>query len=247
MSKRTQSSCKDEPVIAITSVNKAFGSRLVLKNIDLHVDRAQGVCICGVNGAGKSTLLRIIAGLLRPSQGTVRLCGLDVNSEPEKARSQLGVISHKSMLYPVLRIFENLLFFAKLYDVKDSHDRVKELLEDLGLSSYRYDRTDVLSRGMLQRLAIARAIVHRPAVLLADEPFTGLDREASRHLISNFDKFRAGGGTLLMTTHDTRLALQCCNRVVVLDKNRFIFDAETSQIDTGRFAEDYLSYARGRN
>ncbi|MFQ6034435.1 MAG: ABC transporter ATP-binding protein [Sedimentisphaerales bacterium] len=233
-----------EPVITVTSVSKTFGSRPVLRNIDIHVQRAQGLCICGVNGAGKSTLLRIIAGLLKPAQGEVTVCGFNVDSEPQKTKSQLGVILHQSMLYPHLTIFENLLFFAKLYGLKDSHDRVEEVLEDLGLSPYRYDKASVLSRGMLQRLAIARAMVHRPAVLLADEPFTGLDGQASRHLISVLSKFRAGGGTFVMTTHNANLALQCCDRVMVLDKNHFIFDAETGQIDTDRFTEDYLLYAR---
>lgn len=244
MSKIPRNNHNDEPVITVTSVSKAFGSRPVLKNIDLHVQRAQGVCICGVNGAGKSTLLRVIAGLLRPTQGSVKVCGLDINSEPKQTKLQIGVILHKSMLYPDLTIFENLLFFAKLYGVKSSRDRVKELLEDLGLSPYRYDKTGVLSRGMLQRLAIARAMVHRPAVLLADEPFTGLDVEASRHLINVLGKFRAGGGTFVMTTHNANLALQCCDRIMVLDKNHFIFDAMAHQIDTERFTEDYLLYAR---
>lgn len=243
MSNRPQNNQNSEPVITITSVSKAFGFRSVLKNIDFHVQMAQGVCICGVNGAGKSTLLHIIAGLLKPTQGAVKICGLDVNSEP-KAKSQLGVILHKSMLYPDLTVFENLLFFAKLYGVKDSRDRVKELLEDFGLLPYRYDKAGVLSRGMLQRLAIARAMVHRPVVLLADEPFTGLDMEASRYFISILDKFRAGGGTFIMTTHNANLALQCCDRIVVLDENHFIFDAETSQIDADRFIENYLIYAR---
>ena len=218
-----------------------------MKGVDLQVGRAQGVCICGVNGAGKSTLLRIISGLLEPSQGSVKLCGVEVGSEPKKTKSQLGVISHKSMLYPDLSLSENLLFFARLYSVKDSHKRVKELLEELGLASYRYDRTGILSRGMLQRLAIARAVIHRPAVLLADEPFTGLDTEACRHLISVLGKFRSEGGTLIMTSHDTRLGLQCCDRVMVLDKAGIVFEAMTSEIDTDLFVQDYLSYARDQD
>lgn len=237
----------NKPIISITSVSKAFGSRPVLKNIDLHVQRAQGICICGVNGAGKSTLLHIIAGLLKPAQGTIEVCGLDVHSEPNKAKSRFGVILHKSMLYPELTVFENLLFFAKLYSVKDSRNRVNELLEDLGLLPYRYDKAVVLSRGMLQRLAIARAMVHRPVVLLADEPFTGLDTEASRHLINFLDKFRADGGTFIMTTHNANLALRCCDRIVVLDKNHLIFDAMADQIDRTRFIENYLLYVRSRD
>lgn len=237
----------DNEVIAIDSVSKAFGARPVLKGIDLVVLRGQGLCICGINGAGKSTLLRIIAGLLKPESGTVKLCGFDVASDPEKTRSRLGVISHKSMLYPELTITENLMFFAKLYGVKNARDRVAQLLEEVRLSAYRHDKTSVLSRGMMQRLAIARAIVHHPDILLADEPFTGLDTQAGRHLIDSLQKFRAGGGTILMTSHDTKLALQCCDRAVVLDQGRFIFDAETARIDTDSFMEDYLEYSRSKN
>jgi heme exporter protein A len=247
MVRNSQNSCSDEPVIDVASASRAFGSRRVLKNINLQVPRTQGLCVCGANGAGKSTLLRIITGLLKPTQGSVKVCGFDINAEPEKTKSRLGLISHKSIVYPELTTFENLLFFARLYGVKDRHIRVEELLEDVGLSSYAYDRTSVLSRGMLQRLSIARAMVHRPAVLLADEPFTGLDVGASRHLISVLAKFRADGGTLLMTTHDTFLALKCCDRAVVLDNCRFIFDAKTSEIDTDSFMEDYLSHARRNN
>jgi len=240
----------NQSVVSITSVSKAFGSRLVLNNIDLQIAQGQGVCICGVNGAGKSTLLRIIAGLLRPTSGSVKICGFDIGSDPEKTKPRLGLISHKSMLYPNLTVFENLLFFARLYGVKDSGNRVGKLIEDIGLSSYRYDRAGILSRGMLQRLAIARAIVHQPAVLLADEPFTGLDTQASRHLISVLGKFRdppRRAGTLVMTTHDANVGLGCCDRVLVLDgppKAGLILDAMTSRIDTGSFRKDYLSYAR---
>ncbi len=246
MNKKPQKSYGDNTVININSINKAFSTRLVLNNIDLSITRSQSLCICGVNGAGKNTLLRIIAGLLQPDQGSVQLCGYNVSKEPEKTKLHLGVISHKSMLYPDLTVFENLFFFANLYGVKDNTARVKELLEDVGLFPYRYDRVSILSRGLLQRLAIARALVHRPSILLADEPFTGLDIEACQHLISVLTNFTNDGGTVVMATHDINVCLQCCRRVVVLDKARLIFDAETSDIKTASFVQDYLSYARNR-
>ena len=246
MNKDRQENSNDTPV-SIDSVSKAFAARLVLDNISLGVVQGQSVCVCGVNGAGKSTLLRIVAGLLQPDAGSVRLCGHDIRTHPEKAKPQLGVISHKSMVYPDLTVFENLSFFANLYGVKDSAARVDELLEDVGLSSYRYDRANILSRGLLQRLAIARALVHRPVVLLADEPFTGLDAEACKHLISVLANFADKGGTTIMTTHDINIGMKCCDRVVVLDRTRLIFDAMMCDIDTTTFAQDYLSYARNKN
>lgn len=247
MSEEKQKEHAENNVIEIRSVSKAFASRLVLKDIDLNVAGGESLCLCGVNGAGKSTLQRIIAGLLHPDAGTVRINGHDVRKDPEKTKPQLGVISHKSMVYPDLTVGENLTFFANLYGVKDSTVRIKELLTNVGLYSYRYDKASILSRGLLQRLAIARALVHRPRVLLADEPFTGLDTEACKYLVSVFAEFSEGGGTIVMTTHDINLGLQCCGRIVVLDKRRLILNAMTADIDKAAFVKDYLSYARDRN
>ncbi len=231
-------------VISISGVRKAFSTRLVLNNIDLEIGCAHSVCLCGVNGVGKSTLLRIVAGLLQPDKGIIRICGYDIGRDPEEAKTKLGVISHKSMVYPNLTAIENLSFFAGLYGVKDNKTRIDKLLRDVGLFSYRYDRAGTLSRGLLQRLAIARALVHQPTVLLADEPFTGLDGQASQHLISVLSDFVKNDGTILMTTHDTGVGLKCCDRVIVLDNGSLILDGVTSDIDTDRFAQDYLSYAR---
>jgi len=227
------------------SVRKAFGTRPVLSGIDLAVPAGQAVCLCGVNGAGKSTLLRIIAGLLRPDDGSVGIKGFDIRERPETAKRQLGMISHASMVYPELTVAENLSFAARLYAVRDGVDRAEELLIETGLTTFRHDRAGILSRGLLQRLAIARALIHGPAVLLADEAFTGLDAEASAGLFGIFRRFVAGGGAVLMTTHDTRLGLRCCGRVMVLDKGALVLDAMKEDIDVERFAEDYLSYVGG--
>ena len=247
MNKDKQKDYSDDAAVSTNSVSKAFAARSVLNDINLSVVRGQSVCVCGINGAGKSTLLRIIAGLLQPDRGSVRLCGCDLGKYPEKAKPHLGVILHKSMVYPDLTVSENLSFFASLYGVKDGTARVEELLENVGLSSYRYDRAGILSRGLLQRLAIARALVHRPAVLLADEPFIGLDAEACQHLITVLADFIKADGTVVMATHDIRVGIQCSDRVVVLDKTRLILDAMMCDIDTISFAKDYLSYARNRN
>lgn len=247
MSEKKQKHCTDNTVINISSISKAFATRLVLDNIDLDVARTQSVCICGVNGVGKSTLLRIIAGLLEPDRGSVKLCGYNVKKHPEKTKPQFGVVLHKSMIYPNLTVLENLSFFATLYGIKDSTSRVMELIVDVGLLSYRYDKAGILSRGLLQRLAIARALVHRPVVLLADEPFTGLDAEACEHLVNVLAKFTNNGGTIVMTTHDIKTSIHCCDRVVVLDKTNLIFDAMFSDIDIDSFTQDYLSYARSKN
>jgi len=232
-------------VLNVCSITKTFVTRPVLRGVDLDVPEGQAVCLCGINGAGKSTLLRVVAGLLRPDSGSVTINGHNIRSEPEKAKRQIGMISHASMAYPELTVLENLAFAARLYGVSDRMERIEELLTGAGLMSYRHDRAAILSRGLLQRLAIARALVHRPTLLLADEPFTGLDGDASERLLAIFEQFVRDGGTILMTTHDTRLGLRCCRRVAVLDKGSLIFDAMQEKIDPDRFADDYLSYAKG--
>ncbi len=233
----------NDPVINVSSVSKAFEARKVLKKIDLSVSGGESVYICGINGAGKSTLLRIISGILQPDSGSVSLCGYDTARDPEKAKPQLGVISHKAMVYPDLTVAENLKFFANLYGVDAPGKRVDELLEDVGLTPFRYDQAAILSRGLLQRLSIARALVHKPAILLADEPFTGLDSDSCKHLAGIFVDFLAKDGTIIMTTHDAAVGLKCCRRVVVLDKGCFCLDESTEKIDANSFADDYISYA----
>jgi heme exporter protein A len=228
----------------VRSVSKTFVTRPVLRGIDLVVPAGEAVCLCGINGAGKSTLLRVIAGLLRPDSGSIAIRGREVHREPQKSRRQLGMISHASMAYPELTVSENLAFAARLYGVSNRTERIEELLTGTGLTSYRHDRAGILSRGLQQRLAIARALLHRPAVLLADEPFTGLDAGVTEDVLAIFDRFVQDGGTILMTTHDLRLGLQCCRRVAVLDQGVLILDARTEEIDRQRFLDDYLSYVR---
>jgi len=231
-------------MLNLRSISRSFGTRPVLRNIDLAVPRGQAVCLCGVNGAGKSTLLRVTAGLLRPDSGTVTVNGYDIRKHPETTRRQLGMISHASMAYPELTVCENLTFVARLYGVPDRAARIEELLAGTELAPFRHDRAAILSRGLLQRLAIARALLHRPVVLLADEPFTGLDAGASDRLLAVFDQFVRDGGAVLMTTHDTRMGLRCCHRVAVLDKGVLTLDAMKENIDPDRFSGDYLSYVR---
>ncbi len=148
------------------------------------------------------------------------------------------------MVYPELTVHENLTFAARLYGVPRRTERIEELLVGTELTPFRHDRAGILSRGLLQRLAIARALVHEPVVLLADEPFTGLDAGATDRLLALFERFVHDGGAILMTTHDARLGLRCCQRVAVLDKGVFAMDAMKETIDGDRFADDYLSYAR---
>ena len=246
MSEEQQKNCKNNTAIVAKSISKTFDTRDVLKGIDLTVIAGQTVLICGINGAGKSTLLRIIAGLLQPDNGTVKICGYNLRSDPEITRPKLGVISHKSMAYADLTVFENLMFFANLYGLQTPADRINHLLKDVGLVSYSHDKTAILSRGLLQRLAIARAMIHKPTILLADEPFTGLDTDSCEHFVTVLSDFQQKGETIIMTTHDINLGLRCCRRTIVLDNSTIIFDAPTDTIDADDFTKDYVNYARSK-
>ena len=236
----------DKAINAIDAANigMVYGNRVVLKNIDLIVPSGQGLCLCGTNGVGKSTLLRIIAGLLSSTHGTVTICGVDMQKAPLDARRQLGLISHQSMLYMDLTVMENLRFTAQLYGIKKPGPRIQELLEATRLTGYIYDRVKILSRGMLQRLAICRALIHRPRILLADEPFTGLDIKSTEYFLNTIELFKSDGGSVVLTTHETHLGLCCCDRVVVMDGSKIVFDAQVADIEQNSFARDYLAYSR---
>jgi heme exporter protein A len=248
MGEKLQMPSSEAPVVELTGVCKSFGgSRVVLEGISFRLTGGEGLCICGPNAAGKTTLLRIIAALLRPNGGAVEVCGFDVQSQSHKIKPLIGAIFHKSMIYPQLTVIENLQFFAALYGVKNSKSHIERLLKEAALTPYRYDVAGILSRGMMQRLAIARALVHEPAVLLADEPFAGLDAEAGEHLVTVLRNFRNDGGTVVITTHNVGFGLQCCERAAVLDSRKLIFDAKVAEINAADFARDYLLYARGNS
>jgi heme exporter protein A len=231
----------------VRSVTKRFDGREVLRGVSIELPAGQALCLCGPNGAGKSTLLRVIAGLVRADSGSVTVDGTGPTDDPALYKRRLGVISHVSMVYPDLTVLENLAFVAQLYGVSKRATGAKEALVDVGLEAFQHERAGILSRGLLQRLAIARALLHGPSVLLADEPFTGLDEKATRWFTDRVGRFADEGGSVLMTTHDVKLALRCCQRVAVLDCGTLLLDARCDEVDSDRFAQDYLSYARDGN
>jgi len=203
-------------VIEVRSLVKTFGLKPVLRGLDLQLETGEFVALLGPNGAGKTTLLRILASLARPSLGEVHIAGHRLPAEAAAVRRILGVVSHQPLLYGDLTAEENLWFYARLYGLPRAQRRIDEMLELVGLARRRRDRVREYSRGMQQRLAIGRAVLHDPKVLLFDEPHTGLDQEASAMLDGVLRQVSGRGRTVLMTSHDLLRAADLASRIDIL-------------------------------
>jgi heme exporter protein A len=208
--------------LRIEKVEKWFGQNSALEDITLNVRTGDFLVLLGRNGAGKSTLLRVMARIVKPNHGRVEICGVDVRSHPDAVRRSLGFVAHSSYLYRHLTARENLRFFARLYSLENREQRIQAALDWVGLESSSDRPISGFSRGMQQRLAIARATLHDPEILLLDEPFSGLDLEAAELLSGWMKRFAAAGKTILMATHDLEHGLEGVNRWVFLDKGRIV-------------------------
>ncbi len=225
--------------IQVRQVTKAFGHQVALRGVDLSVAEGEFLALFGPNGAGKTTLLRIIASLTRPTSGTVHLCGQDLGQSSPAVRQQIGLISHHPLLYGDLTPDENLRFFARLYDLADAGARIAAVLEQVGLTARRRDPVRTLSRGMVQRLSIARAILHDPAIMLFDEPYTGLDLQAADMLREVLQGLAAANRTVILTTHSLEQGLEMCNRVAILHRGRVAWQGERAGLDLAGVKEIY--------
>lgn len=231
------------PSVHIENVQKWFGHTIALQGVSLTVQPGEFVVFLGRNGAGKSTLLRVIARIVKPNAGRVRVCGIDVLKNPELIRSRLGFVAHSSFLYRHLTACENLLFFARLYQVPNPENRVQETLRWVGLEKQANRQIGGFSRGMQQRLAIARAVLHDPEILLLDEPFTGLDLEAAELLGQWLKNFVESQKTVVMATHDLEQGLEGAGRWVIVDHGK-IMEEMTEGLVSVR--EKYKMFLRER-
>ena len=217
------------PAILAEDVTKRFGHLIALNGVRLKVGEASSVALLGPNGAGKTTLLRLISTLGRPTSGQVHIRGIDTRTDPDAVRSEIGLISHQTLLYEDLTAEENLRFYGRLYGLDNLTARVQEALDRVGLAGREADRVRGFSRGMKQRLAIARATLHEPTILLLDEPFTGLDAAAKTMLRGMINSLREAGRTVVLVTHDLGEAHRLCDGYAILNRGRIVAEGETSK------------------
>jgi heme exporter protein A len=233
-------------MIRVTKLIKNYGLHPVLRGVSLHVPRGEFLTLVGPNGAGKTTLLRIIATLGQATAGEVRVGGWPLPQAADRVRPHLGLISHQPLLYAELTAGENLRFFARMYGLVEPSGRIDEVLAAVDLSDRRRDPVGEFSRGMQQRLAIARAILHQPEILLLDEPYTGLDQSAAAMLDEVLHSVATAGRTVVMTTHDLVRGLANCDRIAILARGKIAFQAGRDEIDHDRFRQIYEQVTTGR-
>jgi len=216
-------------VIKTERLSKRFGVKIVLRAVDFTASTGEFVALLGPNGAGKTTLLRILSSLSRASSGRVQVAGHWLPDEAAAVRRRLGVVTHQPLLYGDLTAEENLRFYARMYALSDVENKINAVLENVGLAKRRKDLVRTFSRGMQQRLAIGRAVLHDPDVLLLDEPHTGLDQQACEMLDSVLRRVTSEGRTVVMTSHDFTRAEALASRFDVLTEGRIV--ASTARAD----------------
>lgn len=232
----------ESPFLSISGLRKSYGSREALCGIDLDLQRGEFLCLFGPNGAGKSTLLKIIASLLRPSAGQVKVLKYDLQEHPEQYRAHLGMVSHQSFVYQDLTVLENLEFYAALYGVEQPREQALELLDQVNLAGSCDMPAANLSRGMLQRLSIARAMVNDPDLLLLDEPYTGLDEHAASVLRDQLQILHRRQRTIVMVTHNLRRGMESATRLGILARGELVYLQQKADIDPVSFEELYFQH-----
>lgn len=232
------------PAIELAGASRTFGRRRAVDGVTLSVAAGDCLALFGPNGAGKTTLLRLIAGLLKPSAGAVRVRGRGLRDDAD-ARAQVGLISHQSMLYRALTARENVEFAARLYGVADARAAAVSALEHMRVADRADTPVRALSRGLQQRVSIARAIVHDPGVVLLDEPYTGLDAAGGAALTEMLASLRAKGAALLLVTHNVDEGLAVASQAAVMLAGRIVRLEECAAIDPRTFRDDYRELVVG--
>lgn len=226
-----QSTSSAPPLIRVDRLEKRYGRKRVLKGVSLNVRAGEVVALLGANGAGKTTLMRIVAGLDSPTRGDIWLGQVPLSKASHEIRRYVGMVGHAPLLYDNLSGWENLSFFGNMYDLIDVDTRIETVLRSVDLWTRRHDPVRTYSRGMVQRLAIGRAILHDPPVLLLDEPDTGLDQVSARNLASLVSTLRRSRRAVLLTTHHLERAVDWADRLAFLADGEVMEEVATASLD----------------
>ncbi len=233
-------------MIEVQGVAKYFGRFSALRDLSVTVREVEFVSLFGRNGAGKTTLLRILAGLTRPSSGDVRI-HLSGPRSPQEARGGMGYLSHNTALYGDLTAVENLRFYANLFDLALDEAELEKRIQLVGLAGREKEPVRNYSRGMQQRLAIARAFLHDPSILLLDEPFTGLDQTGTEFLKDYLSRAHGRGKTCVMAIHDAVLGYELADRILVIESGGVAMDVARRSLSLAEFQQRYRALVKERS
>ncbi len=232
------------PIVEVSELTREFGRRRAVAGVTFALAPGECLALFGPNGAGKTTLLRVLAGLLRPTSGDARISGIKLPGGPA-ARARVGLISHHNMLYEALSPRENVAFAARLYQVRDGGRRVEESLQRMSMLERADAPVRLLSRGMQQRVSIARAMVHSPQLVLADEPYSGLDESGARALTTLLRDLRDAGTAVIVVTHNLAEGLSLATHAALMQRGQFIRYDATDRIDAATYANAYRQAVSG--
>lgn len=229
-------------IIEVNDLWKSFGKTPALRGIDLKIRKGEFITIFGPNGAGKTTLVKILSTLIKPFSGSARIDGSHLKDDSVDIRRKIGVVSHDPFLYDGLTAYENLKFYARMYDLSNLEERAREVIQVVGLEDRQHEPVYTFSHGMLQRLSIARAILHDPKVLFLDEPYAGLDQHAAELLKEILMGLHGEDRTIIMTTHNLERGLELCDRVAIMVAGRIVHEERNDSIDVEEFKHTYYHY-----
>jgi len=233
-------------VLEANRLSRSFSGRHVVSDVTLELNAAECLALFGPNGAGKTTLLRLLAGLLKPTSGSTRISGELLRADAV-ARAQVGFISHQSMLYDALTVRENVELAARLYGTRDARGDAERALRDMRVLERADTRVRALSRGLQQRVSIARALVHRPRVVLLDEPYTGLDALGAAALTETLERLRKEGvgATMVLVTHNISEGLALATHAAVMHGGRLVRLERRDELDSTSYADEYRELVGG--
>ena len=225
--------------IEVQGLTKSFGNHPALRGVDLEVKPGESVVIFGPNGAGKTTLIKILATIMNPSSGKVLIGGLDFKKNAEEIRRSIGVVTHQTFLYNNLTAHENLEFYCRMYDVPKVKERISEVAAMVGMISRLHDQVGTLSRGMQQRISIARSLLHKPAIMLLDEPENGLDQQVISILWQALRAEGDGERVIILTTHNLERGLELGDRLLILNQGRIVYEGSSQILDLAGLKDAY--------